>query len=138
MTAKPKSNLPSSSPDKDATVILFDKLVATNPAIERKGATIPYTSLNGNMYMYLDNDGVVAMRLSEKDRESFIKKYNTTLKFSRGIVMKEYVAVPASLLKNTKELKKYFDLSYAYAKTLKAKPTTKTKAAKKTTAKNKK
>ena len=42
-----------------------------------------------------------------------------------GSVMNEYVAVPDSLLENTKELKKYLDLSYAYAKTLKPKPTKK-------------
>lgn len=41
--------------------------------------------------------------------------------------MKEYVAVPDSLLANTKELKKYFGASYAYAQTLRPKPTTKKK-----------
>jgi hypothetical protein len=39
--------------------------------------------------------------------------------------MPEYVAVPDGLLENTKELKKYLDLSFAYAKTLKPKPTKK-------------
>lgn len=39
--------------------------------------------------------------------------------------MKEYVAVPDALLKKTKVLQKYFALSYAYAKTLKPKPTKK-------------
>jgi TfoX/Sxy family transcriptional regulator of competence genes len=39
--------------------------------------------------------------------------------------MQEYVAVPAALLRNTKELKKYINLSYEYAKTLKPKPTKK-------------
>jgi len=40
-------------------------------------------------------------------------------------VMREYVAVPDSLLQNTKELAKYLDLSYEYAKTLKPKATKK-------------
>jgi TfoX/Sxy family transcriptional regulator of competence genes len=48
-----------------------------------------------------------------------------------GTVMKEYVLIPDKLLNSQKELKKYFELSYAYAKTLKPKPTSKTKAAKK-------
>jgi hypothetical protein len=39
--------------------------------------------------------------------------------------MSEYVAVPDKLLENTEELQKYLALSYAYAKTLKAKPTAK-------------
>jgi TfoX/Sxy family transcriptional regulator of competence genes len=40
--------------------------------------------------------------------------------------MKEYVTVPDSLLKNTKELRKYLETSYAYIGTLKPKPTKKT------------
>ena len=39
--------------------------------------------------------------------------------------MQEYVAVPDALLSKTKELQKYFALSYAYARTLKAKPSKK-------------
>jgi len=67
----------------------------------------------------------LAIRLPEEERERFMKKYKTTLFEAYGTVMKEYVAVPDQLLPNTKELKKYLDLSYAYAKTLKSKPTTK-------------
>ena len=44
-----------------------------------------------------------------------------------GVVMKEYVEVPDDLLKKTKELKKYFDISFAYVSSLKAKPTTQKK-----------
>ena len=39
-----------------------------------------------------------------------------------GTVMKEYVEVPDALLKNTQELKKFLDLSYAYVGSLKPKP----------------
>lgn len=39
--------------------------------------------------------------------------------------MPEYVAVPAALLKKTKELQKYLELSYEYVKTLRPKPTRK-------------
>jgi len=42
-----------------------------------------------------------------------------------GAVMQEYVSVPDALLENTKELQKYLDASYEYAKTLKPKPTKK-------------
>jgi len=41
--------------------------------------------------------------------------------------MKEYVTVPDSLLKDTKTLQQYFQLSYEYVKSLKPKPTKKTK-----------
>ena len=104
----------------------YDKLIATIPEIERKGDANPYTSLNGNMFTLL-HESRLAIRLPEDEREKFLKKYKTSLFEAYGTVMKEYVAVPSDLLPNTKELKKYLDLSYSYAKTLKPKPTKKTK-----------
>jgi hypothetical protein len=105
---------------------LYEKLIATNPKIERKGANNPYTSLNGNMFTYMDpNSGLVAIRLPEGEREEFLKKYKTKLFEAYGAVMKEYVTVPDALLEKTKELQKYLALSYEYAKTLKPKPTRK-------------
>src|ERR1700761_836011 len=108
--------------------LLYGKLAATHPEAELKGDTIPYTSLNGNMYSYLSKDGFVALRLAEDVREQFLAKYKTTLVTAYGIVQKEYVTVPDSLLKKTTELKLYFDLSYEYAKTLKPKATKKKKS----------
>ena len=105
---------------------LYDQLIATNPEIERKGDNNPYTSLNGNMFTLL-HQSRLAIRLPEGEREKFLKKYKTNLFEAYGTVMKEYVAVPDDLLPNTKELKKYLDLSYSYAKTLKPKPTKKSK-----------
>jgi TfoX/Sxy family transcriptional regulator of competence genes len=105
-------------------VALYDKLIATNPAIERKGDANPYTSLNGNMFTLL-HQSRLAIRLPEGERENFLKRYKTTLYEAYGTVMLEYVAVPDGLLENTKELKKYLDLSFAYVKTLKPKPTKK-------------
>ena len=69
----------------------------------------------------------MAIRLPEDEREEFLKKYKTNLFEAYGTVMKEYVAVPNNLLPKTKELKKYLERSYSYAKTLKPKPTNKTK-----------
>ena len=109
------------------TIALYDKLIATHPEIERKGAANPYTSLNGNMFTMLSPSGVMALRLPEDEREKFLKKHNGKLFEAYGVVMKEYVAVPDALLCNTKMLQKYLGLSYEYAKTLKPKPTTKKK-----------
>jgi len=118
MATKKKCNIPA---DKQA---LYDKLLAaTYPKIERKGAANPYTSLNGHMFTYLNPSGTLALRLPEKEREEFLKKYKTTLFEAYGAVMKEYVTVPDSLFQRTKELSKYLDLSYAYIKSLKPKPT---------------
>jgi hypothetical protein len=105
----------------------YERLVATAPGIERKGATFPYTSLNGNMFSLLTREGTLALRLPEAEREAFLSKYRTTPVEQYGVVMKEYVAVPASLLANTDELAPYFRLSVAYARTLRPKPTTRPK-----------
>jgi TfoX/Sxy family transcriptional regulator of competence genes len=106
---------------------LYEKLVATNPNIERKGATVPYTSLNGHMFSYLSKEGKLALRLPAGERETFLKKYKAKLCEAYGIVQKEYVEVPESLLASTRELKKYFDCSYEYVGSLKPKPTTRKK-----------
>jgi TfoX/Sxy family transcriptional regulator of competence genes len=118
--------MPSKKQPPTGAVALYDKLIATNREIERKGDANPYTSLNGNMFTLL-HQSKLAIRLPEDERDKFMKKYKTGLFEAYGTVMKEYVAVPDRLLENTNELKKYLDLSYAYAKTLKAKPTTKKK-----------
>ena len=105
-------------------VVLYDRLIATNPNIERKGDANPYTSLSGNMFTLL-HQSRLAIRLPEDEREKFLKKYKTGLFEAYGAVMKEYVAVPDGLLARTGELKKYLEMSYEYAKTLKPKPTRK-------------
>jgi hypothetical protein len=106
----------------DEKVKLYERLVATNPSVQRKGATVPYTSFSGHMFSYLAKSGELALRLPEGPREMFLKKYKTTLCAQYGIVQKEYVMVPDRLLKKTQELKTYFDLSYAYVGSLKPKP----------------
>jgi len=106
-------------------VALYDKLIATIPQLERRGDVNPYTSLNGNMFTLLHQSRTLAIRLPEAKREEFLKKYKTKLFEAYGAVMKEYVTVPDPLLKKTKELEKYLELSYEYAKTLKPKPTKK-------------
>ncbi len=102
---------------------LYDRVVATQPGIERKGATLPYTSLNGHMFSFITSSGKLALRLSATDRDAFLLKFATPLVEQHGAVIKEYVEIPDSLLRDTRKLKKYFDLSYAYVASLKPKPT---------------
>jgi TfoX/Sxy family transcriptional regulator of competence genes len=108
---------------------LYDRLVATNPKVERKGATMPYTSLSGNMFSLLTKEGRLALRLPPVEREAFLTKYRATLCTQHGVVLVEYVEVPDALLERTPELKRWFDASYTYAKSLKPKPTTRKKQA---------
>ena len=115
-----KPNLPPQE-----KIDLYDQLIATNPEIERKGVSNPYTSVNGHMFTHLGKTGTLGIRLSKEEREAFLEKYNTSLYESYGVVMKEYVTVPDELLENTAELKGYLEISYAYTKSLKPKPTKK-------------
>jgi hypothetical protein len=105
----------------------YEALVATNPNVERKGDTMPYTSVNGHMFSLLTKEGALVLRLSDEDRETFRKKYNTPAVVLYGAVMKEYVEVPDALLARTKDAKQFFDASYRYVSALKPKATTKAK-----------
>ena len=113
-----------------ANLKLYEKLVATNPSVQRKGATMPYTAVNGHMFSLFTREAWLALRLPTEQREAFLKKYKTKLCEQYGTVMPEYVQVPPALLKKTQELRQYFDLSYNYVSSLKPKPTTKKAAGK--------
>jgi hypothetical protein len=106
---------------------LYEKLIATNPQVERKGDTMPYTSVNGHMFSLFTKEDQVTLRLPPDELEAFLKKYKTTLSVQYGAVMKEYAVVPESLLAKTNELQKYFDISFNYVSALKPKATTKKK-----------
>ena len=99
----------------------YRHLVAGNTFVEIKGATVPYTSCNGHMFSYLEKDGSFGLRLPPEVLEEFLKKYNTTLFKSYGIIKKEFALVPDELFKNKEELLPYFELSFVYVKSLKPK-----------------
>jgi hypothetical protein len=108
--------------DHDDAAARYAELVATIPEAQLKGAKVPYTSMNGNMYSYLGENGV-ALRLPAGAREEFLGTYQTTLYHAYGIVQKEYVTVPEDLLTRLAELTPYFRVSFDYATTLKPKAT---------------
>ena len=83
---------------------LYERLVACNPTVERKGAKTPYTSRNGHMFSFLDPNGLMALRLSPEAGGEFLDMYETTLVEQHGRMMKDYVVVPDELLENTAEL----------------------------------
>jgi hypothetical protein len=65
--AKKKSKIPAEK------MQLYERLIASVPKIERKGAVHPYTSLNGHMFTYLDQTGTLGMRLPAEELEAFLK-----------------------------------------------------------------
>jgi hypothetical protein len=117
---------PETAPE---TLAAYERLIATVPGVERKGATMPYTSVNGNMSSFLDAAAdAVALRLATADRERFIAEFGTALHVSQGHVMKEYASVPAQLLADTPRLAPWFASSWSYVSGLKPKPTTRKRA----------
>jgi TfoX/Sxy family transcriptional regulator of competence genes len=119
--------MPAAKKTQNRKVEIYEQLVAAMPDVQRKGAANPYTSINGNMFTLLHQSQTLAIRLPNDKREEFLKKHKASLFEAYGAVMKEYVQVPDALLKDLRELEKYMKSSYEYAKTLKAKPTTKKK-----------
>src|SRR5438045_9535788 len=109
MSAKKTTTIPA------AKLALYDKLLASKPTIERRGATIPYTSANGKMFTYLSPSGDLRLRLPDEERVAFMKKYRTDPVVQYGVVMKDWVAVPASLFARVAELRPYLEESRAYA-----------------------
>lgn len=104
-----------------AKLALYDRLLATNPKIKRKGKTNPYTSHNGHMFTHLAPPGVLAIRLPPAEVEAFLKKYKTMLFETYGIVKKDWVVVPDRLFAKTEDLAPYLDISYCFVKALKPK-----------------
>jgi hypothetical protein len=114
-TKKAKPSIPAKKLE------LYTKLLAGFPDIEVKGAEMPYTSHNGNMFSFLNENGELSLRLSETDRQSFIQRFNTKLSERHGTVLKEYVHVPDSVFVDPQTMRKYMIMSTAYARTLKRK-----------------
>ena len=124
---KPVSTIPPE------TLEFYERLVA-GVGLQRKGDTLPYTALNGNMFSYLDKQGQLALRLPAEARADFLAQYNTPPVMPNGVAQPEYVYVPADLLADTPALAPLFAQSMAYARGLKPKPTPSHRAAKATSA----
>jgi TfoX/Sxy family transcriptional regulator of competence genes len=77
------------------------------------------------MFAFLNKEGLLGIRLSDEDRQIFIKKYKTQLCEAHGTVLKEYAAVPESLFEDTRQLMPWFKSSLKYVKALKPKPSSK-------------
>jgi hypothetical protein len=116
---------PKSSPIPADKLALYDALIAAVPGLERKGAAMAYTSVNGNMSSYMNADGVLALRLAPDERAAFIARHGAKLHEAYGLVQKEYVTVPDAVLADTGVLSPAFEASYRYVQALKPKPTQK-------------
>ena len=122
MAKKPVFKAP---PDKLA---LYEKVLEAFPEVELKGAANAYTAFNGNMFSFLLEDGRLALRFDEGELDEILAKYKAEPCRMYGRMMRGYAVLPDAQLKKVRSTTKLFERSFAYVKTLKAKPTTKKKA----------
>ena len=106
-----------------AALAAYEALIATIPDLDRKGAAMAYTALNGHMFSYMNAEGVLALRLPAAERAEFMRRYDAPLHQAYGIVQKEYVTVPAGLLEETETLAPFFRAGFRLVESLKPKPT---------------
>ncbi len=113
--------------DREAVLEIYDRLIAAHAGLSRKGAKMPYTAMNGNMFTFVDPDGVMALRFSDADLDAFRAAFDVGEVRQYGAVMRGYAPVPEALFADPAALAAWFARSVANAKTLKPKPTKKPK-----------
>jgi TfoX/Sxy family transcriptional regulator of competence genes len=106
---------------------LYDEIWAQFPEIERKGKTMPYTSMNGNMFSFVSKIGELAFRLSDEVKREYISAHGASESIQHGRVMKGYINVPEKYFDDAEFLKILCEKSIQYAKTLRPKATKKKK-----------
>lgn len=100
---------------------IYDALVDKCDRFERKGKSMIYTSANGYMFSLLNKAGEIGIRFSKEVQEKYIKEFNSSIYKSYGAVMKGYVLIPESMLKDLDNVAKYLNQSYDYVMSLEPK-----------------
>ena len=98
---------------------LFDRAVTLNGNFERKGKTVPYTSVNGHMFSILNKEGELGVRLSKEAGERFLQAHRDSGSFhSHGATMRGYVLVPQAMLKDSQALAVLLEEGHQYVLSL--------------------
>ncbi len=105
-----------------AMVELFDSVCPSGPGIERKKMFgYPCYFVNGYLAGGLHNSSLI-LHLGEADRTELSKLGAEPYRPLPNRVMKEYVALPESILKDRKLLASWIDRSVTYCASLPEKP----------------
>ncbi len=104
---------------------LYETLIESTAGVVRKGTRMPYTARSGHMFSFLDAEGELALRLPADQATKFRATYDSGVVEQHGRVLKDYVAVPPSLLADTDSLQPWLEASYDWIGNLKPKPTKK-------------
>ena len=90
----------------------FDTMIAAVKGVERKGTTMPYCSINGNMYAMISKADIIGIRLNDNDLKAFLLVGGRPFEGVPGFVSKEYGAVPAAMMADAKLMQTWFRLSF--------------------------
>ncbi len=100
-------------------IALLDKMVLSFDCQRRMMFGYPVYFVNNNMFTGTHQDNVF-LRLSEVDREEILSKSDEVSPFEpmKGRIMKEYVVLPDSILKDSRRLRRWLNRSYDYVSSL--------------------
>jgi TfoX/Sxy family transcriptional regulator of competence genes len=100
---------------------LFESVMPGPPAVQRKMFGYPAGFVNGNMFMGLFQESMI-LRLPTGPREEFLKVHNAKIfEPMAGRPMREYAAVPQSVMRDKKELTAWIARALEYGASLKPK-----------------
>lgn len=109
--------------DLDQLLSQFEQLASAHDGLVVKGKKMPYVALGGNMFAFVDSDGVFCVRLSEPEKADFNSRHGGSDVLQYGAVMRGYVAVPERILSDRSALADLFAKSLEFIRTLPPKPT---------------
>jgi len=114
--------MPEWKKSSDAIKATFENSLPSDKKVERKQMFgMPCAFVNGNMFCGVFQETIM-VRLNEDTRNYWIEKNKAKLfEPMRGRPMKEYIEVPASVLKDASKLKALIQESFDYSITLKPK-----------------
>lgn len=104
--------------DYAKTLEHYDAAVALCDGIERKGKSMPYTSDNGHMFSLINKDGELGVRFSKEDQQRLMEELESGHLHSHGAVMRGYVKMPDSVVKDAKRLAEFIKLGHKYVMSL--------------------
>ena len=106
----------------------YTKYIEEWGKVERKGKSMPYTSLNGHMFTFIDKKNeYLAIRLSAESKAAFNIKHKMGDVIQHNSVMNGYVEIPKEMFADKVAVFKMLDQSYDYIGSLKPKPSKKKK-----------
>lgn len=110
-------------PSYDHTKLLeeYKALIHNICQMEVKGKTMPYTSINGNMFSFLDSAGNLGLRLPTNILKDLIIKLKSKYCEAHGVILKKYLEISPQIFENQTLMKELITISYDFAKTLKPK-----------------